>query len=480
MTLDLRSWLDKVNRRGELQTVHGVHWDLELGCVSMLNVRKGSRRALLFDDIPGYPQGYRVLSSAITTPSRVAMTFGFSPEISEDALLEAMRQGLPRWQADLGKHPARTVKEGAVLENVHSGKDVNLLEFPVPRWHDKDGGRYIGTGCAVITRDPETSQVNLGTYRIMVQTPGIAAFYSSPGKHGRVHYEKHHSQGKASPVAISIGHHPLIFAIASVEVPHYPFSEYNYISAVAGESVDVIEEELTGLPVPADAEIVIAGWCPPDKLMPEGPFGEFTGYYGSKRGMAPVIEIERVYHRNNPIILGAPPERNPSDYSYFMALLKSAILHTQLVTNGFPDGRKGWVDEMGHQLMAVISLKQRFAGHSKQVAMCAGQSRMLPMGRYIMVVDEDIDPASTRDVIWALCTRTDPQQSIDIIQRAWFSPLDPTVPERPAITLRSKALIDACIPFERRDDYPEAIYTSPELVQRMEKQWGREMGIDGR
>ncbi len=441
----------------------------------MLNVRNGPKPALLFDRIPGYPAGYRVLTSSITTPSRVALTFGFSPDTSEPELLETMRQRLPQWQAGLGKYPARVVKQGSVLENVHSGADINLLEFPVPRWHDKDGGRYIGTGCAVITRDPETSQVNLGTYRIMVQDPTTAAFYSSPGKHGRVHYEKYHARGEKSPVAISIGQHPLIFAIAAMEVPHYQHSEYDYIASIIQKPVEVIEEEVTGLPIPADAEIVIAGWCPPDRLMPEGPFGEFTGYYGSKKGLAPVIEIERVYHRNKPIMLGAPPERNPSDYSYFMALLKSAIVHNQLVMNGFPDVKKVWVDEMGHQIMAVIALKQRFAGHSKQVALCAAQSRMLPMGRYIMVVDEDIDPASIRDVVWALCTRTDPQTSIDIIQRAWFSPLDPTVPERPAITLRSKAVIDACKPFERREDYPEAIETSPELIARVVKRWGAQL-----
>ncbi|MDZ4247543.1 MAG: UbiD family decarboxylase, partial [Dehalococcoidia bacterium] len=144
---------------------------------------------------------------------------------------------------------------------------------------------------------------------------------------------------------------------------------------------------------------------------------------------------------------------------------------------GFPDVKKVWVDEMGHQIMAVISLKQRFAGQSKQIALCAAQSRALPVGRYIMVVDEDIDPANIRDVIWALCTRTDPIYDIDIIQRAWFSPLDPTVPERPAITLRSKAVIDACIPFERLNDYPDPIRTDPALIQNVKEKWGKALDL---
>lgn len=478
MLLDLRDWLQKVDKLGELKNIAGAHWDLELGCLSMLNIKKGPQLALLFDTIASYPQGYRVLTSSITRPSRLALTFGLPPDLSESSLLETMRQRLPEWQSNLGKFPTQIVKEGAVLENVHSGEDINLFEFPVPRWHESDGGRYIGTGCAVITRDVDTGLVNLGTYRIMVQTPKIAAFYSSPGKHGRVHYEKYHNKGKPAPVAISIGHHPLFFAVSSVEVPHYPHSEYDFMASIIKQTVRVVEEEVTGLPIPADSEIVIAGFCPPDKAMPEGPFGEFTGYYGSKQGLAPIIEIERVYHRNNPVILGAPPERTPSDHSYYLALIKSAMLHNQLISNGYPDVKKVWVDEMGHQLLAVISLKQRFAGQSKQVALCAVQSRILPVGRYVMVVDEDIDPADIRDVVWALCTRTDPQHSIDIIQRAWFSPLDPTVPERPAITLRSKAVIDACKPFERREEFPEPIYTSPELIEKVKKRWGSELDFN--
>ncbi len=472
MALDLRNWLTKVDELGELNRLERVHWDLELGCVSNLNVKRGDRRALLFDNIVDYPKGYRVLTSSITTPSRFALSLGLSPGISETELYDSIRRDLPRWQNEMTKYSPRTVKTGSVLENVHSGGDIDLLEFPVPRWHDKDGGRYIGTGCAVITRDPETNQANLGTYRIMVQDKKTTALYSSPGKHGRVQVEKYHAQGQAAPVAISIGHHPMIFVMAALGAPHLPLSEYEFMSAAMKQPVEVIQEEVTGLPIPADAEIVIAGWCPPGKLMPEGPFGEFTGYYGSRRGLAPIIEIERVYHRGDPIILGAPPERNPNDYSYSLALFHSAMLHNQLVNNGYPDVKKAWVEERGHFFLSIISLKQRYAGQSKQVALCAAQSRVLPMGRYVIVVDDDIDPSNINDVIWAVCTRSDPQTSMDIVQRAWFSPLDPTVPERPAITLRSKAVIDACRPFERREEFPDVIYTSPELVQETARKWG--------
>jgi len=108
-------------------------------------------------------------------------------------------------------------------------------------------GRYIGTGDAIITQDPETREVNLGTYRIMVHDEKTTALYMSPGKHGRIHYEKYHALGKPCPVAMSFGHHPLIFKVAGTEVAGG--SEYQLIGAIRGEPVKVIKEEITGLPI---------------------------------------------------------------------------------------------------------------------------------------------------------------------------------------------------------------------------------------
>ena len=95
-----------------------------------------------------------------------------------------------------------------------------------------------------------------------------------------------------------MGHHPLIFRIACTEIP--PGQEFNHVGAVAGEPMKLIKEEITGLPMPADSEIVIAGFCPPDKTRPEGPFGEWTGYYGEAK-KRPVIKVDCITYRNDPI-----------------------------------------------------------------------------------------------------------------------------------------------------------------------------------
>ncbi|MBM2832823.1 MAG: UbiD family decarboxylase, partial [Dehalococcoidia bacterium] len=193
--------------------------------------------------------------------------------------MEALRSKLPKWEASLEKFKPKIVKTGPILENVLSGKDVDLLHFPVPLWHENDGGRYIGTGDAFITKDPDTGAVNLGAYRVMVCDRKTLTFHIQPTHHGMVHTAKYHARGQAAPMAISLGHHPLFLGISSRRVPEG--TEYQYIGAIRGEPVEVIEEEVTGLPIPADSEIVVVGWCPPGKTRMEGPFGEGTGYYGS-------------------------------------------------------------------------------------------------------------------------------------------------------------------------------------------------------
>jgi UbiD family decarboxylase len=248
-------------------------------------------------------------------------------------------------------------------------------------------------------------------------------------------------------------------------------SEYHFAGAVQSAPIEVIEEEVTGLPIPAHAEIVIAGFSPPDREMIEGPFGEFLGYYGRPKSH-PVIEIERVYYRNDPIILGAPPNRPPSDCSYFIGIIRSAMLYNELSGLGIPDIREVWMDEVGQQQLLIISVKQKYPGHAKQAAMLASQSRLVPIGKYVIVVDDDIDPTNIQDVLWALCTRSDPEKDIDTIRRAWSSPLDTTIPRSTTTYLSSRAVIEACKPFEWMDEFPEEIKTSPELVEKVKQKWG--------
>lgn len=470
MANDLRQWLDKVEKLGELRFLDGADWDLEMGAVTALNAARRNCPALLFDNIKGYPRGRRVLTGSTSSPKLVGLTLGVGTEYSDLDLIKVVKEKLPFWEADVSNFPPQEVQSGLVKENVREGKNVDLFSFPVPKWNELDGGRYIGTADAVVTRDPDDGWVNIGTYRIQVHDSRTAGILSVPGQHGRVHIQKWHELGKPCPIAISVGHHPLVFRVASLEVP--VGVEYRFMGAIQQEPVKVIREEITGLPVPADSEIVIAGFCPPGKLRDEGPFGEWTGYYASGTEPAPVIEVERIYHRNDPIILGSPPNKAPCDASYFGVLLRSAMLHNELERMGVPDVKGVWISEIGGRQFITVSVKQRYAGHAKQTALLATQSRVgSNMGRYVIVVDEDIDPTNVQEVLWALCTRSDPEKDIDILRNCRSNSLDPTIRRPAQAYFNSRAIIDACKPFEWIDEFPQEIRISPELIKRVKAKW---------
>ena len=478
MSSDLRAWLSKVEAQGELVHVNGADCNIEIGTISTLHSRSEKCTALLFDNITGYPKGHRVLTGVVTNLRRLGLTFNIPECDSGLGYVRAMREKLAAWEGKMHEFPYQEVKSGPILENVRSGKDVNLFELPIPKWHEGDGGRYIGTGDAVITRDPESGDVNLGTYRIMVHDEKTTGLYISPGKHGRIHYEKYHALNKPCPIAMSFGHHPLVHRVAAMEVP--PGAEYSFIGAVQGEPVKVIKEEITGLPIPADSEIVVVGWVPPDKTRIEGPFGEWTGYYASREREAPIVEVERIYFRNNPVILGSPPMRPPSDGSLFQVIKGSAVLWNALVKSGVPDVRGVWMSEVGLQQFVVVSIKQRYPGHARQTGFLTCQNRPAAYhGRYVVVVDEDIDPSNITEVMWALATRTDPEKDIDIVRRAWSTPLDTMIRKPTKAFFSSRGVIDACKPYEWIDEFPEAIKTSPEWEAKVKDKWGSTLDLNG-
>jgi len=252
---DLRTWLDDVNRIGQLMTVDGVHWDLELSTLTeIINERSKNRPAILFDRIKDYPAGHRVAANLVSSVDRLAMTLGMKPGSSELEFIQRWRRRVK----EIVPVKAETVADGAIFEHVQEGKNIDLLQFPVPRWHELDGGRYIGTDDLVISRAPEEGWVNVGTYRIMMHGPDRVGLHMSPGKHGRVHKEKYHQQGKPFPVAVSFGHHPINFVVASTDVPN-GVNEYDYAGGILGQPLRVVKGPLTGLPLPADAEIAIDG-----------------------------------------------------------------------------------------------------------------------------------------------------------------------------------------------------------------------------
>ncbi|UCF76305.1 MAG: UbiD family decarboxylase [Betaproteobacteria bacterium] len=471
--LDLRAWLDEVRKFGELKDVIGADWKLELGAISELNVKKDLNRALLFDEIAGYPKGFRVLTCSTSSPGRLSSILRLGLEKNHHELVQKLRGKPASWQAQAPNYDPVVLERGPIFENVRSGEAVNLEVFPSPLWHEQDGGRYIGTGCCVVTRDFDSDWVNVGTYRVQLHDKRSVGLDMIPGKHGAIQYDKYMKAGKPFPVAIVLGCDPLGYLISGIEVP-FGMCEYNYIGAILGESVSVVKGELTGLPFPAGAEIVIEGWAHPGDVRTEGPFGEFHGYYPGKEGTAPAVTIEKIYYRNDPIMVGSPPAKPPNDYSYSKAVMRSALLFDALLAAGVPDVTAVWAHEIGGaRMFNVVAIKQRYAGHAKQAGHILNQCGVgAYMSRYSVVVDEDIDPSNLQEVMWAVATRTDPAIDIDIIQRGMGSKNDPMFVAYPyQAPFSSKAIVDACRPYDHLHEFPAVAEASRELQEQVRKKW---------
>jgi len=203
----------------------------------------------------------------------------------------------------------------------------------------------------------------------------------------------------------------------------------------------------------------------------EGPFGEFTGYYASSPSEQPLVHVRRVYYRNDPILSIASPMRPPSDFSFSKCVMKAGMIWDEVERAGLSGVAGVWVHEFGGaRMFNVIAIKQAYPGHARQAGMQAASCQSGSyLGRFVVVVDEDVDPTDTFDVMWAMCTRCDPAQDIEFIRRAWSGPLDPILDK--ASSTNSRAVIDACRPFERLKDFPKVARASPELIRRVEEKF---------
>jgi len=138
--------LRDIEAAGELKEVRGADWNLELGAISELNVKKERPPALLFDEIKGYPKGFRVLTSSTSSPSRLSSILRLPVQATHKGLVQQLRGKPAVWQSDASKYKPVCVENGPVFENVQKGGQADVLTFPAPFWHELDGGRYIGIG----------------------------------------------------------------------------------------------------------------------------------------------------------------------------------------------------------------------------------------------------------------------------------------------------------------------------------------------
>jgi 4-hydroxy-3-polyprenylbenzoate decarboxylase len=472
---DLRAWIADIEAAGELRTVTGAEREEEIGAIVDIHMRKMSNPAVLFDEVPGYAKGYRVLANILTSVRRINIALGLAIDTPEIDLVRYWR----KYMKDAPSIPPVTVNGGPLLENVSTGDDVDILKIPTPRWHEHDGGYYIGTACMVIMKDPDSGWINYGAYRIQAHDRNVASVMTSKGKHGNLILNKYHERGEPCPIAVVVGMHPAVFMVAGLEIP-YGKNEYDCAGGLLGEAVEIIEGPATGLPMPANAEIAFEGFVHPGDLIDEGPLGEWTGYYAGGAHEEPAIRIETLMHRDSPILLGAIPAVPPNDDTFYRGTYRAGAVWNQLEAAGVPEVKGVWSHEAGGSRMwLTVSIKQMYGGHSKQAGLIASQCHAgAYANRWVVVVDDDINPANMNDVVWAMCTRFNPLEDMETLQGCWSTHLDPM-----AYSFQdprnARVIIDACKPWARRESFPIVARASKELEDRVRAKWSKDLPPGG-
>src|SRR6201998_299599 len=444
---DLRAWIAQLRAAGDIEDIKGAEREREIGGIVDIYQRRLGNKAVLFDDIAGFPRGHRILANILTSVRRINITLGLDADATPNELIQYWR----RYMKDARTIARVAAQSGPGTQNVLTGGNIDIFKIPVPRWHEHDGGYYIGTGDMVVMRDPDTGWINYGAYRIQAHEGNIATVMCSKGKHGDLIKRRYHERGEPCPIAVVCGMHPALFMIAGLEIP-YGRNEYDAAGGLMGEPVEVIAGPRTGLPIPAHAEIAFEGFVHPNDLVTEGPLGEWTGYYAGGLKKEPAIRIETFWHRDDPVLLGAVPGMPPNDDTFYRGTYRCGAVWNQLEAAGIPEVKGVWSHAAGgSRLWLTGPVKQMYGGHAKQAGLIASQCHAgAYANRWVVVVDDDIDPANMNEVIWGRCTRFDPREGMEVIRGAWSTALDPMAYSHDD-PRNARVVIDACRPWSRRE-----------------------------
>lgn len=467
--MDLREFINEVGKLGELKVIKGADWNLGMGAITYIMAKKPNPPAVLFEDIQGCRPEYRLLVSPFLTEKRVNLALELPLESRGLELVRKLRDKLNRPYEPI---PPVEVGNGPIMQNAYYGKEVDLFMFPAPKWQELDGGRYIGTGDTVIMRDPDEGWVNVGTHRIQIHDKTTATIFFEAGKHGDMIRRKYWSKGQSCPVAVTLGADPINLIVGATRIP-WGVSEYDYMGWWRGKPLEVIKGPITGLPIPADAEIALEGEmvAPEVDSRMEGPFSEWTGHYTPARPEA-AFRVKCVLHRDAPIVLAQLPYLGPGIPISWQHLVRAA--HVWNYLDKLVPGVKGvWSHiSFGGNHAVVISLEQKYGGHAKQAALSAlgydSYNR-----KFIIVVDDDVDPSNLNEVLFAVGMRSNPELW-DIVRECWTGSLDPMLSPQKRQTgdiTHSAVMILACKPYYWINEFPPVVRVAPEVEKKVREKW---------
>jgi 2,5-furandicarboxylate decarboxylase 1 len=442
MHMDLRAFLDDLQERLPYDFVRierpvAPH---QFEVTALLQHLENQKKfPVLFFEKPlsmdGKPSAFPLLSNVFATRQRCALSLGMKPNDGELPLsLEYARR------EDRMVDPVTISRsEAPVKQVVKRGDDANIFELPVVRHHAMDPAPYIDM--TPVMKDPEGNFYNISFQRNMVKGPRKLGLHMSPRHNWQIH-RKNEEKNRPTAVAIVISHHPA-FYLGSLNVSPFGVDDYAKVGAIMGVPLRLTPSETLGedFLVPADAEMVIEGHVLANVKEVEGPFGEFTGYYGPQRPRN-VIEVSAITHRSDAIfqhiftghrdtwVLGGIPKEGS-----LFNLIRGVVPTVKAVH--FPMSGSC-------RFNCYISIDKKVDGETKQAALAAlGGCDFV---KHVVVVDADIDIYNEEQVMWAVATRVQADQDVDIIKNVKGNTLDPSQTDN---IMTAKMIIDATKPVQR-------------------------------
>jgi len=389
---DLRHFIDILERAGELVRIPlEVDWRYEVsGWIRKADDMRPRGPALLFEKLRGYSSEYKLVSGLVGSYNRFAMALDLPTNASPLQIINVFRERI--------KTPLipGMVSSGPCQENIHLGEDIDLLEFPVPWWHPRDGGRFIGTWHGVISKDLHSGIRNVGMHRVHVFDRNHTGIGMLAMAHVSHHFSQRQRIGQPLEVAIVIGADETVPIVAGTGFPP-DVDELALAGALRQEPLQLVKCKTVNLEVPANAEIVIEGLVSPTERHLEGPFGEWAGYHAGGVRLRPLLTVTAITHRNQPILrgclLGKPVTEDQFLYSIginaeALRMFESHGPEGVLAVNCPPEGVA--------LASAIVQLQPRYVGHSwnagrtlissrvgshlKTVVLVQSRGRMLNLG----------------------------------------------------------------------------------------------------
>ncbi len=475
---DLREWLSLIDKQGELHRIDAtVDPTEELSAITYLATRAGGAPALLFERFENNPFDARVLANMLaSSKERYALAVGLDPAMPTRDMVEATRHIMAK-----RKPPVRIPREDApVNEIVLHGDDIDLTKLPVPKFWPADGGPFIGTGNIALTADPASGRINVGVYRQQLYGARRVGLNFVPGRHGLFDCEAAWAQGKPCEIVVAYGIDPVLMMVGSQRFAADE-SELDVAGGIMDAPVELTDGEVVGLPIPARAEIVVEGLVHPGDTEVEGPLGEFHGFYSGPPSRKPVITVEALHMRQRPIMTAALMATYPScEIGAYQAIMRSARIRDNLADMKVPGIEAVYCHPAAAaaNCLVVVSLRQMYPGHASQaLSLTAHCPAATYYTKWIVAVDDDIDPSNFDEVLWALSTRCNPADDIDVLRNTMSFRADPSLaPE--AKPYGSKALINACTPYKHLNSAPVRTALRESVYRNAAKRW-RELGFAG-